>query len=78
MTEIRRILGTDREWTVTMVGVGNLGRAPLGLQGISTQGFRIVAAFDATQRGRRHVKGVPIYDVAQLSKWWTSIRLSWG
>ncbi len=37
--EIRRILGTDREWIVTMVGVGNLGRALIALQGIRGAGF---------------------------------------
>src|ERR1700730_1881978 len=43
---IRRILGTDREWPVAMIGVGNLGQALLGYKGFSQQGFRMVAAFD--------------------------------
>src|SRR5262245_42468263 len=43
---IRKILGTDRDWPVAMVGTGNLGRALLGYKGFSHQGFRIVAAFD--------------------------------
>lgn len=43
---IRRILGTDREWRVALVGVGNLGRALMGYKGFVQQGFRIVAAFD--------------------------------
>src|SRR3982751_116810 len=49
IAEIRRILGTDRQWTVTMVGVGNMGRALLRYKGFSTQGFRIV------EIGRAHV-----------------------
>lgn len=44
---IRKILGTDREWRVALVGVGNLGRALLGYKGFVQQGFRIVAAFDS-------------------------------
>ena len=43
---IRRILGTDREWVVGLVGVGNLGRALLGYRGFEPQGFRLAAAFD--------------------------------
>src|ERR1700752_1170742 len=44
--EIRSILGTDRQWTVTLIGVGNLGRALLRYRGFAAQGFRIVAAVD--------------------------------
>lgn len=44
---IRRILGTNRKWTVAMVGAGNLGRALLGYRGFQQQGFEIVAAFDS-------------------------------
>ncbi|TWT95245.1 Redox-sensing transcriptional repressor Rex [Botrimarina colliarenosi] len=44
---IRRILGTDREWVVAIVGVGNLGRALLGYKGFRPQGFRVAAAFDS-------------------------------
>jgi redox-sensing transcriptional repressor len=47
VAEIRRILGTDREWVVALVGVGNLGRALLGYRGFASQGFRLAAAFDA-------------------------------
>lgn len=43
---IKRILGTDQQWPVALVGVGNLGRALLGYRGFAQRGFRIVAAFD--------------------------------
>ncbi len=46
VTAIRRILGTDRQWPIGIVGVGNLGRALLGYRGFGQQGFRVVAAFD--------------------------------
>lgn len=44
---VRAILGTDREWVVAIVGVGNLGRALLGYKGFQPQGFRVAAAFDS-------------------------------
>ena len=64
---IRGIFGTDREWKVAMVGVGNLGRALLGYKGFGSQGFRIVAAFDIdpTKTGRE-VEGVPVYPHDQM------------
>lgn len=67
IAEIRRILGTDRQWTVTMIGVGNLGRALLRYKGFAAKGFRIVAAFDLDPRvvGAK-IEGVPVYDLKQL------------
>jgi redox-sensing transcriptional repressor len=47
VSAIRKILGTDREWVVAIVGVGNLGRALLGYKGFRSQGFRVAAAFDS-------------------------------
>lgn len=43
---IRKILGTDQNWPVVLVGAGNLGRALLGYKGFGQQGFHIVAALD--------------------------------
>lgn len=69
VTAIRGILGTDREWTVAMVGVGNLGRALLGYRGFPSQGFRIVIAFDdAPEVVHSTLDGVPVYPSASLSE----------
>jgi redox-sensing transcriptional repressor len=67
ITEIRRILGTDRPWAVAMVGVGNLGRALLGYKGFALQGFRLVAAFDVAPHvvGTR-VEGIPVHSLDRL------------
>jgi redox-sensing transcriptional repressor len=67
IAEIRRILGTDRQWIVTMVGVGNMGRALLRYKGFAEQGFRIVAAFDSDPRivGSK-IEGIPVYGPAQM------------
>jgi redox-sensing transcriptional repressor len=45
-TEIRRILGLDREWRMAIVGVGRLGRAIASYPGFTNEGFRVVALFD--------------------------------
>jgi redox-sensing transcriptional repressor len=69
IAEIRRILGTDREWIVTMVGVGNLGRALLRYKGFAAQGFRIVAAFDADTRVvGTSIEGIPVYGLNRLAE----------
>lgn len=46
LEELHQILGLDREWTMVLVGVGQLGRAILQYGGFGPQGFRILAAFD--------------------------------
>jgi len=67
IAEIRRILGTDREWIVTMVGVGNLGRALLRYKGFAAQGFRIVAAFDADARVvGSTIEGISVHSLDRL------------
>jgi redox-sensing transcriptional repressor len=61
--QIRHILGIDRQWKVTMVGVGNMGRALLRYKGFAAQGFRIVAAFDVDPRVTGvKVEGIPVYN----------------
>jgi redox-sensing transcriptional repressor len=69
IAEIRHILGTDRQWTVTMIGVGNMGRALLRYKGFSAQGFRIVAAFDVDPRiTGSTIEGIPVYDQQRLAE----------
>ena len=46
MGAIRQILGTDRQWQVALIGVGNLGRALLGYRGFSRRDF-VSCAFDS-------------------------------
>lgn len=47
LEELHQILGLDREWTMVLIGVGQLGRAILAYGGFAPQGFRIIGAFDA-------------------------------
>ncbi len=65
---IRHILGTDIEWRVVIVGVGNLGQALLGYKGFSSQGFQIVAALDADpQKTGTIVEGIKIHALDDLA-----------
>lgn len=64
---VKKILGTDRDWPVAIVGTGNLGRALLGYKGFSHQGFRLVAAFDVDpQKVGTSIEGVQVYHLDSL------------
>ncbi len=64
---VRRILGTNVEWNVVLVGVGNLGRALLGYRGFRQQGFHVVAALDTDPEIiGGSVEGVPVYHLDRL------------
>src|SRR5579859_7853085 len=64
---IRRVLGIDREWSVALVGVGNLARALLRYRGFTQRGFRIVALFDTdpAKVGQR-VDGLVIHALDEM------------
>lgn len=64
---LRQILGLDRTWDMTLVGVGPLGEAILHYGGFSPQGFRVVEAFDASPNViGRQIGGVTVRDVNEL------------
>jgi redox-sensing transcriptional repressor len=66
---IKSILGTDQDWPIALVGVGNLGRALMGYRGFQQQGFRIVAAFDsdATKVGGE-IEGIHIHAIGEFAQ----------
>jgi redox-sensing transcriptional repressor len=67
LEELRQILGLDREWTMVLVGAGQLGRAILAYGGFSPQGFRIVEAFDADARVvGEYINGLKVKHVDEL------------
>jgi redox-sensing transcriptional repressor len=45
--QISRELGLTQDWSVAIVGIGNLGRALANYGGFATRGFRIAALLDA-------------------------------
>ena len=67
--QLRKILGTDHEIRVAIVGVGNLGKALLSYVGFQAQGFRFVAALDIDQRKIGHsVNNIKVKNVRNLEK----------
>src|SRR2546423_6181714 len=59
--ELQRILGLDREWSVALVGLGNLGSALFHYKGFARQGFRIAVVIDDDPaKIGREIEGVPI------------------
>ena len=47
--QISREMGLNHDWSVVIVGVGNLGRALAHYGGFGSRGFRVVALVDANQ-----------------------------
>lgn len=79
IAEIRKILGTDRKWSVALMGVGNLGRALLGYRGFESQGFRIAAAFDAApEKAGSRIEGIDVFSVQRLVEVVASLRIELG
>ncbi|MFH1781999.1 MAG: redox-sensing transcriptional repressor Rex [Candidatus Omnitrophota bacterium] len=67
--ELKNILGIDREWNVSLVGVGNLGSALLAYKGFKDQGFKIVCAFDNDKKKIGKVReGIKIEDIKDLNR----------
>lgn len=69
LKNLERILGTDREVRVAIIGAGNLGSALMSYAGFARHGVRIVMAFDTdihkigTERG-----GVWIFSMDSLEE----------
>jgi len=78
-SEVAEILGMSRDHTVVILGAGNLGRALIENFQFSSNGFRLVAAFDVdpdligTELG-----GVPVYHVDSLESYMKDQKVSVG
>jgi redox-sensing transcriptional repressor len=57
ISQLRKILGTDKVWNVLLVGAGNLGRALIAYRGFLRKGFRLAAIFDADPNKVGHAFG---------------------
>ncbi|MBN1516890.1 redox-sensing transcriptional repressor Rex [Candidatus Sumerlaeota bacterium] len=65
--QIKRILRTDREIRVALIGVGHLGQALLAYGGFLRQSFRVVAAFDTSpDKIGRTFNGVKVMSTEHL------------
>lgn len=79
VSEIKRILGTDRGWPLVIVGIGNLGRALLGYRGFRQQGFEIVAAFDSDPTVvNTTVEGTHIHHIDELQEFTSKHEVKLG
>jgi redox-sensing transcriptional repressor len=56
---IRETLGREQFQPVILIGAGNLGSALLRYHGFEKEGFKVVAAFDASPQSAR-TRGIPI------------------
>src|SRR5919112_4047125 len=67
--QIEYILGLDQRRAVCLVGVGNLGHALAGYDGVASRGFRIAALFDA-DRGRvgELINGLVVRHISDLQE----------
>jgi redox-sensing transcriptional repressor len=68
-SELKQILGLDKQWSMALVGVGRLGRAIMDYKGFIPEGFKLVAAFEKDRNiiGKK-IGGVVIEDIAGLEK----------
>jgi len=68
LTEIRRILVSDREWKLAVVGMGNMGNALVENANFRKRGYRFVAAFDSDPQkiGKRLPCGLIIQSVQNI------------
>ncbi len=79
ITAIRRILGTDQQWPIAMIGAGNLGRALLGYRGFALQGFKIVAAFETDpEKIGKPIEGICVYHMDRLPKIARDLKIRLG
>lgn len=68
--ELKKILAVNREWSMAIVGIGNLGSSLLQSRNFQARGFNFVAAFDSDidKIGKSLPCGLVILDVAELKE----------
>ena len=68
LKEIRKILVSDREWKMGIVGIGNLGMALVENANFAKRGYKFVAAFevDPQKIGKKLPCGLVIQSVERL------------
>jgi redox-sensing transcriptional repressor len=66
--EIKKILGLNREWSMFLVGIGNLGSALIAHENFIRQGYRFVAAFDndPNKVGKKLPNGLMVQSIDNL------------
>lgn len=79
LRELRQIMGLDRQWSMVLLGVGQLGSAILTYGGFSPQGFHIIRAFDADPKKIGTTVGdVPVDDMSTLESFTKTTHVDLG
>ncbi len=77
--QLRRILQADRNWTMLLVGAGDLGHAIANYSGFRRWNYRIVAVFDSDPaKVGREMGGLRVRDVAELEAAIRELRVQIG
>jgi len=68
--EIHRILGTDRQWKLGIVGLGNMGMALVQDEYFTRRSYRFVAAFDSDPEkiGKIVIPGLTIESASKIGQ----------
>jgi redox-sensing transcriptional repressor len=67
--ELESILGIDKKWKIALVGVGKLGSAILGFEGLSRFNLRIVSCFDIdNNKIGTEIHNVKIHSIKDIKK----------
>jgi redox-sensing transcriptional repressor len=77
---IRRILATDRDWRLCIVGIGNLGNALLENENFKKRGYNFVAAFDKDPEkiGKTLPSGMVIEPPRKIKELTKTLRIQMG
>lgn len=68
--EIGKILGTNKENELIVLGAGNLGKAISNYANFKKRGFNIKALFDsAPELIGKTINGIPVYDISELKEY---------
>jgi len=78
--EIKEILAVNRDWSMGIVGIGDLGSALLQHKNFATRGFTFVAAFDSDPKkvGRTLPCGLAIKDMGEINKTVAELNIEIG
>jgi redox-sensing transcriptional repressor len=70
LMEIKKILVSDREWKLGIVGIGNMGMALVQHENFFKRGYRFVAAFDSDPQkiGKSLSRGLIIQPVTKIKQ----------
>jgi redox-sensing transcriptional repressor len=80
LVEIKKILATDRDWTLCIVGMGNLGSAIAENENFKKRGYKFVAAFDSdpAKTGRTLPCGLIIEPTSRIRELVRGLKIEIG